>query len=138
MNCYSSWEFYFPWLSRIRTILKFQIALLGSDIMQYSKYISVSEELAASTLRVEVSNSDALKMKPTCLFKAVCLSTRLHIQSSTPQSEHLQRWNLKSSLPKHYCMFGNGDPHVFLNIYSIILTESCCSILLLENWWSRW
>jgi len=46
--------------------------------MQYSKYISVSEEHAASTLRVDVCNSDALKVKPMCLFKAVCLSKRLH------------------------------------------------------------
>lgn len=84
MNCYSSWEISFSWLPRIKAILKFQIELLGSDIMQYSKYISVSEEYAASTLRVEVCNSDALKVKPTCLFKAVCLSTRLHtIQYTT-------------------------------------------------------
>lgn len=72
-----------------RQYWSFRLRLLGSDIMQYSKYIGVSEEHAASTLRVEMCNSDALKVKPTCLFKAVCLSTRLHTQSSTPQLEHL-------------------------------------------------
>jgi hypothetical protein len=70
MNCYSSREISFSWLPRIKAVLKFQIALLGCDIMQSSKYISVSEKHAASTLRVEECNSDALKVKPTCLFKA--------------------------------------------------------------------
>jgi hypothetical protein len=77
-------EIFFSSLPWIKAILKFQDALLGSDILQYSKYIGVSEEHAASTLRVEMCNSDGLKVKITCLFKAVCLSTRLHTQSSTP------------------------------------------------------
>lgn len=103
---------FFSWLPRIKAVLKFQIALLGCDIMQSSKNISVSEEHAASTLRVEVCNSNALNVKPMCLFKALCLSTRLHTVQYTTV------WTLttmKTSSP-HYLNI-NVCPGMVIHIY---------------------